>query len=187
MPTTRDLELELDQRLQRYAASGMSRAGMLAQLTLAGYPTELLQQRFPEMSAVAFGLDQADHAEPRAAGQGADARGVAPGDPLRLAEPVSKDADRRAVPRRGPRPAGRPRSIRPPPAKRGTELARAEEGISFHYVPLIQCSFPHADPGQRAQLHAQERLAGTDARHHAPRNRIAVRRARATAHDLRRE
>ena len=25
--------------------------------------------------------------------------------------------------------------------------ATAEEGISFHYVPLIQCSFPHADPG----------------------------------------
>ena len=23
-----------------------------------------------------------------------------------------------------------------------------EEGISFHYVPLIQCSFPHADPGE---------------------------------------
>lgn len=22
------------------------------------------------------------------------------------------------------------------------------EGISFHYVPLIQCSFPHADPGE---------------------------------------
>ena len=56
MPTTRDLELELDQRLQRYAAGGMSRAGMLAQLTLAGYPTELLQQRFPEMPDLAFGL-----------------------------------------------------------------------------------------------------------------------------------
>ena len=24
----------------------------------------------------------------------------------------------------------------------------AEHGISFHYVPLIQCSFPHADPGE---------------------------------------
>ena len=24
----------------------------------------------------------------------------------------------------------------------------AEEGISFHYVPLIQCSFPHADPDE---------------------------------------
>ena len=34
----------------------------------------------------------------------------------------------------------------------GASIARAsagggEEGISFHYVPLIQCSFPHADPG----------------------------------------
>ena len=30
------------------------------------------------------------------------------------------------------------------------DVAAAEEGggISFHYVPLIQCSFPHADPGE---------------------------------------
>src|SRR5512135_934631 len=56
MPTSRDLDAELDTRLQRFAASGMSRAGMLAQLTLAGYPTELLRQRFPEMPDVAFGL-----------------------------------------------------------------------------------------------------------------------------------
>ena len=29
-----------------------------------------------------------------------------------------------------------------------TGVVTAEEGISFHYVPLIQCSFPHADPGE---------------------------------------
>jgi hypothetical protein len=28
----------------------------------------------------------------------------------------------------------------------------AEEGISFHYVPLIQCSFPHAHPGERTSF-----------------------------------
>ena len=27
-----------------------------------------------------------------------------------------------------------------------------EEGISFHYVPLIQCSFPHADQGELASF-----------------------------------
>jgi hypothetical protein len=27
-------------------------------------------------------------------------------------------------------------------------VREVEEGISFHYVPLIQCSFPHADPGE---------------------------------------
>ena len=31
-------------------------------------------------------------------------------------------------------------------------LAPREEGISFHYVPLIQCSFPHADPGELASF-----------------------------------
>jgi hypothetical protein len=56
MPTRRDLDAELDERLQRFAAGGMSRAGMLAQLNLAGYPTELLRQRFPEFPDVAFGL-----------------------------------------------------------------------------------------------------------------------------------
>jgi len=35
----------------------------------------------------------------------------------------------------------------PPAAPRDPERAPAEQGISFHYVPLIQCSFPHADPG----------------------------------------
>jgi hypothetical protein len=34
------------------------------------------------------------------------------------------------------------------PARDLAQHAAAEEGISFHYVPLIQCSFPHADPGE---------------------------------------
>jgi hypothetical protein len=33
-------------------------------------------------------------------------------------------------------------------ARELAQRAAAEEGISFHYVPLIQCSFPHADPGE---------------------------------------
>ena len=56
MPTTRDLDAELDERLQRFAAKGMSRAGMLAQLNLAGYPIAKLRERFPEFSDVAFGI-----------------------------------------------------------------------------------------------------------------------------------
>ena len=54
--TTRDLEAELDARLQQLSASGFSRAGILAQLTLAGYPVELLRHRFPEFPDIAFGL-----------------------------------------------------------------------------------------------------------------------------------
>ena len=33
------------------------------------------------------------------------------------------------------------------PAARDVAAAEEGGGISFHYVPLIQCSFPHADPG----------------------------------------
>ena len=33
--------------------------------------------------------------------------------------------------------------------RRASDSADLSEGISFQYVPLIQCSFPHADPGAR--------------------------------------
>ncbi len=39
-----------------------------------------------------------------------------------------------------------------PKPSRELEQAAAEQGISFHYVPLIQCSFPHADPGELASF-----------------------------------
>jgi len=183
MPTTRDLDAELDERLQRYAASGMSRAGMLAQLNLAGYPTELLQRRFPEMSDLAFGLTRPT------TDSGRQSRAAATQNPLSLTNQGLKDAapsagaspatlrspcsaaDRPAHPYAGVHAAqrdiqsrrqDRPRSpagpsASPPISHRNTaatEVTKAardvEEGggISFHYVPLIQCSFPHADPGE---------------------------------------
>ncbi len=187
MPTTRDLDAELDQRLQRYAASKMSRAGMLAQLTLAGYPVELLRQRFPEMPDVAFGL-----APPAASAIRAD-KGPVPGGLTQArresihggslsAIPASRrpsetTADRpstsartreqeappdvtpRAVTRQGQpsaSPHGRACGVPERVNSGGASVARARScevveeggGISFHYVPLIQCSFPHADPGE---------------------------------------
>jgi hypothetical protein len=142
MPTHRDLDAELDVRLQRFAASGMSRAGMLAQLTLAGYPTELLRQRFPEMPDVAFGL-----APPRTTPASTDARAA-----LRSSPSTPPRARRESV-LGGSLSA--PASRRPAEVSRESPQLRAQlqaaeegDGISFHYVPLIQCSFPHADPGE---------------------------------------
>jgi hypothetical protein len=126
MPTMRDLDAELDERLQRFAALGMSRAGMLAQLTLAGYPVELLRSRFPEFPDVAFGIGT-------------------------LKTPAQQPSESgRAEPRsHGERAARRPAAAPQAPVATTREFAAAgEEGISFHYVPLIQCSFPHADPGE---------------------------------------
>ena len=141
MPTTRDLDAELDERLQRFAAKGMSRAGMLAQLNLAGYPIAKLRERFPEFSDVAFGLTPP--ITPRSA-TAARAEGGAP------------EVSSRAVSRQGQPRASLQGRIDGVP-ERGTSgtapvaraaVREAEEGISFHYVPLIQCSFPHADPGE---------------------------------------
>jgi hypothetical protein len=147
MPTTRDLDAELDERLQRYAASGMSRAGMLAQLNLAGYPTELLRRRFPEMSAVAFGI-----ATPTSV-PGQQGRAATSSNQTPLAEqPRKAAAPRTASPSRSAGPsalsaARDPASREMAAATRNVAAAEEGGGISFHYVPLIQCSFPHADPG----------------------------------------
>ena len=141
--TTRDLEAELDARLQQLSASGFSRAGILAQLTLAGYPVELLRARFPEFPDIAFGL-----APPTTSATGgpaatarADGRSF-PSDLARARRESVHGGSLSAVPA-SRRPSEAPREI---PQLRA-QLHQAEEGISFHYVPLIQCSFPHADPG----------------------------------------
>ena len=153
MLTSRDLDAEITERLQRYAAKGMSRAGMLAQLSLACYPTELLQRHFPDMPDVAFGIGKPTL---ESTGQG---RASAPGTSN---QPLTRSPLQNQTPKDAPSSAGASRSATrgpsalPPVPTRNTattEVTKAardvEEGggISFHYVPLIQCSFPHADPG----------------------------------------
>jgi hypothetical protein len=136
------LDAELDERLQRFAAGGMSRAGMLAQLNLAGYPTELLRQRFPEMPDVAFGL--APPTTPPAATEVRAAPGSSPSTPPRARRKSVLGGSLSAVPAsRRPSEVSRER----PQLRAQLQAAEEGDGISFHYVPLIQCSFPHADPG----------------------------------------
>jgi hypothetical protein len=149
-PKTRDLDAELDDRLQRFSANGVSRAGMLAQLMLAGYPIELLRERFPDMPDVAFGLVKptTPPADEQPKGRAATPRTHAPARQSGLKDVAPTAATSRPAPSRGP--SDRSPSAQPS-ATNSRDLAQqaaAEEGISFHYVPLIQCSFPHADPGE---------------------------------------
>ena len=84
--------------------------------------------------------------------------------------------------------SGRPKfspSVAAPSVDRASQQAvTAAEGISFQYVPLIQCSFPHADPKEAATFTRRngwlELTLGTT----RPDTRLAVRRSRATADDL---
>ncbi len=114
---------------------------MLAQLNLAGYPPEILRRRFPEFPDIAFGLGtpSTPMAKPESEGRAQPTRSAPLPNPT--SEARSPAADRAS--RRAPA-ASTPAST----TSAAREAAIAEEGISFHYVPLIQCSFPHADPGE---------------------------------------
>jgi hypothetical protein len=111
--------------MQRYTAAGYSRARILAQLVSDGFSVELLKPHFSEFPDSAF--IRSELPGPRALTKGA----------LRaLQKPVEKEVKKTVE------QAGRLA------LKAATDVV--EEGISFHYVPLIQCSFPHADPGDVA-------------------------------------
>ena len=106
----------IDRRIEKYASQGLTRAAILEQLLAARWPLDQLKSRFPEMEEGAF-----KH-------------------PTLTAIPASALASRPKV--LPPVPAT------PSPNNMNAESAAstAVSGISFQYVPLIQCSFPHADP-----------------------------------------
>lgn len=139
--STAESEKILDARIAVLRNVGMSRELIVSQLLSAGASIDLLKARFAELPSEAFERAAA-RPQPvrraRAAEQGTDAGACRP--------PASIE---RAV---VPRPSGlaplrisRPTPATEPPALDGHSSI---EGISFHYVPLIQCSFPHADPGE---------------------------------------
>lgn len=132
MSTEAPDESTLDAELERLTVAGCSRIRVLSQLVVAGYATESLKRRFPEFPDAAFVRPGRDGL--RRAGSAA---APAPNLPLAAA----------AV----PTPAAR-RTVPTTPAQVAHEAEHAQDGISFHYVPLIQCSFPHADPGAQTSF-----------------------------------
>jgi hypothetical protein len=116
---------DLELRIQRYRALGHSPARIVAQLLAAGCRPDAVRPRFPDLPDAAF---------------------VSP-DVATLRRPRVPTALQRPAP--APTSSA-PRLIPTTPAAiakaAAAEFEGAVDGISFHYVPLIQCSFPHADP-----------------------------------------
>jgi hypothetical protein len=144
------------------AEVGMSPELTVRQLLIAGFPVEWIRARFPSVSSSVFempvesALRRRRAAKPLVKAPAAAARGSNPVEqgalPVRsagiLAERVVK---RTAAASSGSIPlptASVPTHSLSPDAAR-PELANTalSDGISFQYVPLIQCSFPHMDPG----------------------------------------
>jgi hypothetical protein len=120
----------IDRRIQQYTDQQLSRQRILENLLAARWPIEQLKPRFPEFPDTAFLYP--DGRTERAAN----------------ASPCSDPSTTTTPTRDPPRAATQLPSIPTPPAtKRVLDNAvTGAEGISFQYVPLIQCSFPHADP-----------------------------------------
>ena len=113
----------IDRRIEQFTAQNLPRAAILERLLAARWPLEQLKSRFAEFPDSAF-----RHPAPESRA-GESAR-IAPA--AVRAQPVSP-------------------SIANPSVDRALKQAEsAVEGISFQYVPLIQCSFPHADPKHAA-------------------------------------
>jgi hypothetical protein len=115
-----DAEARLERAIALYREHGFPLDRMLLQLIQGGHDRDRVHRRFPDLPEAAI-----PH------------RSVALS---KFREPRSSPAPTLPAPR--PDPPTRPPSSAPPPT-----LDAAAEGISFQYVPLIQCSFPHADPG----------------------------------------
>ncbi len=117
-------EAELQARLARYLSLGYSHERALGQLLLARFPVELLKKHFPNLPESAFQLSL-----PPA---------ITPPELRVFHAPTFSNPVYRGQPET--------ETLRST-VNNLQEQAEAGEGVSFHYVPLIQCSFPHADPG----------------------------------------
>jgi hypothetical protein len=121
-----DYSAQLEKACRLYSEFGYSPPRIAAQLIRSGYPVDLVRARFPALPASAF-----PELRPT--------RGMRPArDYAAAATPAVSD-------------------LLPPGLLPGANVedvvgtsTNSASGISFQYVPLIQCSFPHADPGDTA-------------------------------------
>jgi hypothetical protein len=148
---TASVRAQVAQRFERLAALGFTRDRILQQLVQARFPAETLKPLFPEFPATAFEAPKPPElrrgrarATPVSAGAALPVRVLAPSDGSRApaARPGAADLLERL------QVTTRPTS--PVTASSQALVEEAAEGLSFQYVPLIQCSFPHADPGEVA-------------------------------------
>jgi hypothetical protein len=124
---------QVDTAIQLYRDLGFSGERIAAQLARSGYPLSLIQKRFPDLPERLHPAprtirrqssrlpSERTHSEP--------AKTAAQFLPAVLAD-VRRQAATQAA-----------------PAQHAVDTT-VTGGIAFQYVPLIQCSFPHADPGE---------------------------------------
>ena len=120
-----DYSAQIEKACRLYAEFGYAPERIAAQLIRSGYPLSLVRARFPSLAADAFPDVAAGKRVARAERNASAVPNAGALLPALTAAPFRADV-----------PPGAPAAL--------------ASGISFQYVPLIQCSFPHADPGDTA-------------------------------------
>jgi Plasmid encoded RepA protein len=120
-----------DRAVRLYAEMGLSPSRTIGQLLRAGFPSSMVRAQFPECPDSLF---------------------VTPTEPYAMRLPRTSSVSAEVLAQRvlertsTAMTAGHSTLADRPPS---LELS---EGVSFQYVPLIQCSFPHGDPGQETSF-----------------------------------
>lgn len=136
-----DYSVQIEKARRLYAALGFSDHRIACQLIRSGYPPALVRAQFPQIpvsdlpaAPLRRALRRLEHVpQPSARGP------MNSGDASSRNRAVSVESS--------PLAEHAPSRPAPPAATSHRDSQGLEEGISFQYVPLIQCSFPHADPG----------------------------------------
>jgi hypothetical protein len=130
---TQRVAAQVDTAIALYRDLGFSAERIAAQLARSGYPLDLIRRRFPDLPERAY-------PEPKATRRQSVASPI-----VRTSTPSARPAANLlpGVLAEARRKEGVDPSVVPKVSESG-----ASGGIAFQYVPLIQCSFPHADPGE---------------------------------------
>ena len=141
---TSDLEATLEKSVCLYQDMGFSAQRIAAQLIRSGYPRELVRRRFPHVEE-----RQLPPSLERSVGR-RRSLGRALADNQQEREPLPTcPAGETAQAVLGKMTAVATAAASIEHATQGSSSIVESEGVSFQYVPLIQCSFPHADPGEQ--------------------------------------
>jgi Plasmid encoded RepA protein len=143
-----DLIVAFEKAARIFADIRLSPEQTVSQLLKAGFPTAFVRAHFPQVADVYFAPVATDprlHASlfARSSRGLVDSRAPVPPSAGALTEQLMRQI---AAPKL---PAAATAPVSTPPSVTDADLS---EGVSFQYVPLIQCSFPHADPGAQTSF-----------------------------------
>jgi Plasmid encoded RepA protein len=124
---------QVDTAIRLYRDLGFSSERIAAQLARSGYPLTLIRERFPDLPEILYPAPRTPR--PRSAPLRLErSNPLAVKPTAQLLPNVLDDVRRREAAQAALAPS--------------TLESSCVGGIAFQYVPLIQCSFPHADPGE---------------------------------------